>query len=56
MTFWEFMYWLVTNNHLQEAMDDLRSGGFAEASIVPWIVLAQNQGGRALHPSQLPAV
>jgi hypothetical protein len=49
------MYWLVTNNHLQEVTDDLRSGGFAPAAIGPWIALAQSQGGRALHPSQLPA-
>jgi hypothetical protein len=56
VTFWEFMYWLVTNNHLQEVVDDLRSGGFTESNILRWIALAQHQGGRALHPSQLPAL
>jgi hypothetical protein len=56
VTFWEFMYWLVQNNHLQEVADELRSGGFPDAGVVPWILLAQVQDGRALHPSQLPAV
>jgi hypothetical protein len=48
------MYWLVRNNHLEEVVDELRSVGLPEASILPWIVLAEKQGGRALHPSQLP--
>jgi hypothetical protein len=50
VTFWEFMYWLVTNNHLEEVVSELRSGGCPD----PSIMLAQSHGGRALHPSQLP--
>jgi hypothetical protein len=54
VTFWEFMYWLVTNNHLEEVVGELRSGGCPDPSIMLWITLAQSHGGRALHPSQLP--
>jgi hypothetical protein len=49
------MYWLATNNHLEELAEELRGRGCPEYRIGPWMVLAQSQGQRALHPSQLPA-